>query len=235
MLRYPNTEVLYVPHPDAFGEDQFSFTAYDCGGSAVRKSLDRFVSVDITASEDAPVISCVPEPAANTTHVTVAPGEAKYFTFTSTDIDQAEIQVFINSPPTKGMLINPETSESFGAGVSLLSVATPMSTVSSAVTPIMYKPNDCASISVNQDEFRVRAVSASGLVTLKTISVEYDCAELAVEYSFYEPSSIAYGLGYVYGAVGLLLCAFFLHFQLKYKMVRSSPRTRECDFRHYLY
>jgi len=40
MLEYPTKQVLYVPRPDADGEDSFAAKAWDCGGFWLRSSED---------------------------------------------------------------------------------------------------------------------------------------------------------------------------------------------------
>jgi hypothetical protein len=48
-------EILYVPDPDAFGEDRFSYTLSDCASEPGRQPLPATVAVAIFAENDSPV------------------------------------------------------------------------------------------------------------------------------------------------------------------------------------
>ena len=48
-------QVQYIPHPHAFGEDEFNVQAYDCGGKSTRAGKELKVKLAITPLDDKPV------------------------------------------------------------------------------------------------------------------------------------------------------------------------------------
>jgi hypothetical protein len=55
VLPFGTREILYVPDPDAFGEDRFSYTLSDCASEPGRQPLPATVAVAIFAENDSPV------------------------------------------------------------------------------------------------------------------------------------------------------------------------------------
>ena len=53
-LPYGQSSIVYLPHANAFGADQFTFAASDCTGNIFRSGLPATVSFTIAAVNDAP-------------------------------------------------------------------------------------------------------------------------------------------------------------------------------------
>mmetsp|Transcript_7817 Transcript_7817/g.17079 ORF Transcript_7817/g.17079 Transcript_7817/m.17079 type:complete len:867 (-) Transcript_7817:181-2781(-) len=60
VLRFPEDQVVYKPEPNQFGKDEFKFAAYDCGGSRLRTSGGKTISVQITPTPDFPKATVEP-------------------------------------------------------------------------------------------------------------------------------------------------------------------------------
>ena len=120
--------VVYVPHANAHGTDEFSFTASDCTGNIFRESEPATISFTLTPVNDAPTTVDQPELWADV-------GVPLNITLTSADVDGDTLTYSITTLPSIATLKD-------AAGAAIVEGATWTSATTPYVTLLSTAPAD---------------------------------------------------------------------------------------------